>query len=85
MKTTNVYINYLYGIGRFFSKVIKSVMSGISTQKVYLEPTKNSKVFVGDEEIKPDYEKHYHKPFAKPPVEQQTLRKEIKKGHSKKY
>ena len=80
MKTTNIYLKYLYDFCRFIGNVVKAIVSGIPSQKVYLEPNKKSNVFVGDEEIKPDHEKHYHRPPSKPVVEQQTLRKEIKKS-----
>lgn len=80
MKTKNIYANYLNDFWRLISKVSKAIVSGIPSQKVYLKPNIKSSVFVGDEEIKPDYEKHYHRPLSKPAVEQQTLRKEIKKS-----
>lgn len=79
MKTTNIYFQYLNDFWQFVVKVIKAIVSGIPSEKVYLEPNKKAKVYMGDEEIKPDYEKHYHRPHAKPVVEKQTLRKEIKK------
>lgn len=79
MNTTNIYFKYLNDFWCFIGKVSKAIMSGIPSQKIYLKPNKKSNIFVQDEEIETDYEKHYHKPFSKPAVEQQTLRKEIKK------
>lgn len=80
MKATNMYFNYLNDFWRFIGKLSKAIVSGIPSQRVYSEPQKKSNVFVGDEEIKKDYDKHYHKPLSKPVAEQQTLRKEIKKS-----
>ncbi len=80
MNTTNIYFNYLNNVWRFIGKVSKAIVSGIPSQKIYLKPNRKSNVFVDDEELKPDYEKHYHKPLSKSAVEQQTLRKEIKKS-----
>lgn len=83
MKTNNIYAHYLNNFWRAIAKVSKAIVSGIPTQKVYQKPDKKDNVFLGDEEIKPDYEKHYHRPLSKPAVEQQTLRKEIKKSNKK--
>lgn len=79
MKITNMYIKYLNDIGRLFSKAIRAIVSGIPSHNLNSKPGNNSKVFISSEEIKPDYEKHYHKPYSKTAVEQQTLRKEMKK------
>ena len=79
MKKTNTYFKYSNDLWRFVSKVIKAIVSSIPSEKVYLEPNKKAKVYMGDEEIKPDYEKHYQRPRSKPVVEKQTLLKEIKK------
>lgn len=80
MRTTNIYLEYLNNFWCFLGKVAKAIVSGIPSQKTYLEPNKESKVFMGDENTKPDYEKHYHKPLSRPAVEKQTLRKEVKKA-----
>jgi hypothetical protein len=79
-KHIHMYMKYLNDFWRFIGKVSKAIVSGIPSQKVYLEPTRQSNVSVGDEEIKPNFEKHYHRPLSRPAVEQQTLRKESKKA-----
>ena len=79
MKTQNVYIKYFTDFWFFIRRGAKAIISGIPSQKVYSGPNRMSKVHMGDEKIKPDFEKHYHRPHAKPVVEKQTLRKESKK------
>ena len=80
MKTTNIYSKYLNDFWSFISKVPKAIVSGMPSQKVYSKPNKESKVYLGDEEIKQDYEKHYHRPDSKTVVEKQTILKETKKS-----
>ena len=72
----NIHIKYLNDTLRLVSNVFKSIVSIIPAQKVSMKPNKKSRVFVRDEDIKPDYEKHYHKPYSKPAVEKQKFRKE---------
>ncbi len=79
MKTKNVYIKYLNDFLRFLGKIPRAIVSGIASQKVYSRPNKKSTVYQSDEDVKPDVEKHYHRPVAKPVVEKQTLLKETKK------
>ena len=79
MKKQKTYIKYLNRLWHSLSKVIKAFVSGISPEKVNLKPNQNTKVYIEDEVIKIDREKHYHRPFNKPVAEKQTLLKETKK------
>lgn len=79
MKTTNQYFNYLTDFMRFLGKIAKAIVSGMTVQKAYSKPNGESKVYISDEEMKPDFKKQYYRSSSKPIVEKQTLSKEIKK------
>lgn len=80
MKPTNMFSSYLQSFWNYFSKIVKAIISGIPTNKVYFNPNKKSTVQIKNEEIGPDTEQHHHQPISKPVVEKQTLQKETKKA-----
>ena len=80
MKPTNIYAGYLQSIWKYFTNIIKAIISGIPSNRVDTKPNQKSKVIVRDEEIRQDSEIHHHRPHSKPVVEKQTLLKESKKA-----
>lgn len=79
MKTKPSKSNPLKILGGFFAKIVKAILSGITKEKVFLKPTNATILQTKKEHFKPNSEKHYHRPIAKPPVEKQTLLKESKR------
>ncbi len=62
-----------------FANIATSVVSGLPRDKYLLKPENKVIIHNKKETFKPDDEKHYHRPIAKPVVEKQTLLKESKK------
>ena len=67
---------YIWGIIR---KISLAIVSGISSDKITIPLKKRSNILITKEEIKKDWDKHYHRPVSRPAVEKQTLLKESKK------
>ena len=68
----------------FFGKIATVIVSGLPKAQFLFRPANKSIYHIKGSYVKPDSEKHYHKPIAKPVVEKQTLIKEKKKtktGH----
>ena len=79
MKTKNALSDNLKKFGNFFRKLVKAIVSGIPSEKIYTNPGGKSRIPINKLNVKSDIEKHYHKPVSKPVVEKQTLLKEKKK------
>ncbi|MCF8371943.1 MAG: hypothetical protein K9H64_09990 [Bacteroidales bacterium] len=75
--------SYLKILGGFFSKIVKAILSGFPRGKILIKPVNVTILRNPKDSFKPDSEKHYHRPKAKPTVEKQTLLKERKKTKAK--
>ncbi len=73
----------LKSLGNFFGVIATSIVSGLPRKKILTKPSNASVLQTRKVSFKPDSEKHYHRPVAKPFVEKQTLLKETKKPKAK--
>jgi thiamine kinase-like enzyme len=60
-------------------RMLKSFVSGIPSNKIFVKPGNKSRSYLKKEQRKPNPEIHYHLPYSKPFPEKQSLLKEVKK------
>jgi len=71
--------NQFKKISGFFAKIATTIVAGAPGRKIFFRPENKSVLQPEEMSFKPDIEKHYHRPKAKPAVEKQTLLKKKKK------
>ena len=79
MKTKTLEFTRFNYLGNFFRRISIAIVSGLPREKILLKPENVTIMQPRKESYKPDSEKHYHHPLAKPVVEKQTLLKNKKK------
>jgi hypothetical protein len=77
MKTTK---NYIQNAWSYIAQLVTAIVSGLPREKVVFKPEAQIIMHKQKQNYKPDTDKHYHRPMAKPAVEKQTMLKEKKKA-----